>query len=338
MTFRLDDFGPGFCQTLVKLSGPVSGLLSNPTLLRGLGGVGAGAGVGALGGGAVGAVQGYRHARQRGEDRGSALLGAVKGVGGGAARGALLGGAGAGALEAGGIDAAKRLTSLPVAGAFGRFGQRQMHGLTGWTAKGFGNTEGVRSLGLGASHTAKHLEELNATGVVGRELEQAQKAHAAAVKSESMGLSHLPGTLRSLATSPIETVKAGLKEQWHAGGHGTKALIAIPAAMSVGGAVKKEFSGDRTPEEKKGRLGRIAGQVAGLAPLAMSGGMPIATQVAAQMGAEKMISKFKKPQYGALGQNPAPPETHPMGPGLASPVERQYSDRATGNVNVGESS
>lgn len=108
------------------------------------GGIGAGAGLGAAGGGAVGAgagaLHGYQEAKEKGE---SGFAGALTGAGGGAYRGALIGGAGGAALGATGGRASRALAGVAEGASGGlspaaiaRFGQRQLHSVTGLTPGG----------------------------------------------------------------------------------------------------------------------------------------------------------------------------------------------------------
>lgn len=119
----------------------------------GLGAVG-GAGIGAVGG----AVSGYRKAREEGQGMAGALASGAMGAGSGAFKGGLVGGAlgAAGGAAAGhlnpqlGSALAKQENAV---GKVSRFGQRQLHGLTGWTPEG-----GLRSIHGGAHQQVQALE------------------------------------------------------------------------------------------------------------------------------------------------------------------------------------
>jgi hypothetical protein len=91
-----------------------------------------GTAAGTLGGAGLGVVRDYREARRQGASAGQSVLHGFGGAVSGAKKGALLGaglGAGAGLLARGDISGlAQRGGAL---GATARFGQRQVHGLTG---------------------------------------------------------------------------------------------------------------------------------------------------------------------------------------------------------------
>ena len=181
MTATLESLGSEFCRSLEKMAGP----MLQAAVQRGLGGVGAGAGVGALAGAGIGTAMGYRQARQEGAGRGQALAQGLSRAGRGAVRGALVGGAGLGALQAGGVapGLAGSLTRAPsLVGSAARMGQRQVHGLTGWTPKGFGSAEGLRQIGGGSATAEKALEKAwssdstKGLGGAAKQLQAARKA------------------------------------------------------------------------------------------------------------------------------------------------------------------
>lgn len=313
-----------FQDELAKTAGPAL----QAAIQRGLGGLGAGAGMGALGGGLVGAVHGYRKARQEGGGVGESLAAGVGQVGKGALRGAAVGGLGLGVAQAAGRvpGLAEKLTQIPYAGAFSRFGQRQVHGLTGWTPKGFGNAEGIQALGLGSSEAQKELLDRWRRNAP---LASAQTYHAAARRAEDMGLTNIPGFAKSLVKDPLDTIATGVQQQWHQGGLGTKALLIGAPAMSLAHHIKSRNDPERRTNIKNDLLGLS------LLPF---GSMPMGTQMLAQAGLGKLLVRKRQqqqPQYSSLGQNPAPPETNSAATGLASPVEHQYSDRASGNIQFG---
>ena len=129
--------------------------------------VGSMAGVGAVGGAAVGGLSGgissYRDARRQGAGGGQAVLSGVMGAGSGATKGALVGGAlgaGGGAI-AGHLNPQLGTQMAEMSGGLlsnqvgkvSRFGQRQLHGLTGWTPE-----KGLQSIHGGAHQAAQALE------------------------------------------------------------------------------------------------------------------------------------------------------------------------------------
>lgn len=313
-----------FHREFLKIAAPavmetLARTLGNPELRaavqRGLGGLGAGAGLGGLVGAAAGGVHGYREAKQQGAGTGDAVLHGLLRAPGGAGKGALLGSLGLGALEAAGAipGAAGAATKAPgILGSAARFGQRQVHGLTGWTPRGFLDTEGARAIGAGTPLGNK----------------PSAKAMAAAGRAQELGITSLPGFARSFMKQPVETIRAGVGHQWHAGSKLDKAMmVGLPAA-----AAASEFA--RDPE---GRGGRLAGNAVQLGSLAL-GPVPLAGQLAAGAAGNAAVRRVMKPKGGTqaseLGQNPAPPETASTANGLATPVERQYSDRAIGEIPV----
>lgn len=293
-------------------------------LQRGLGGAGAGAGAGGLIGAGIGGLGGYHEARREGAGVGGALLHGVGGAAQGATTGALVGGAGLGALEAAGATPGLygRLAGAkgPV-GTAARFGQRQVHALTGWTPKGFFAPEGARQMGAGAADAVAHA----AKGGPG-----ADKALHAAERAEAMGISSLPGFARSVREHGLgKTMAAGAADQWHSGGTTGKLLaVGVPAA-TVAGELGRE--GD----EKKGRAGRLLGAAGQVGAMSL-GTLPIAGTLAVNAATRKLTNAagHLRGRASEVGHTPAPPETSPSANGLASPVERIYSDRATGEVPV----
>lgn len=214
-------------------------------------GAGSGAGIGAMGGAglgtAVGGVRGYQEAREQGAGRGIAALSGVGGAVGGGIKGALLGaGAGAGAGALAGKLRPEMVTRLaretaekggPI-GASSRFGQRQLHQLTGWQPKEVLGPKGKYIPGIeqlrGGAYAARsrveaaekalkdsargkvpltYLEKVKSklTGMnpeevgkmtskrVSGEAARARKALPHAEKAQEMGLTNFPGYLKGVA-------------------------------------------------------------------------------------------------------------------------------------------
>ena len=169
---------------------------------------------------------------------------------------------------------------------------------------------------------AQHKAVVKAT----KEFRGAEKGLEAAQKAEDMGLTNLPGYVKSMVKNgPGKTLKAGLAEQWHGVGPVGKSLMVGLPAMSVGGELARESKpGERGRVSRAGeRLGEIA---------YMMGPVPLA----GQMVAHTAISKGGK-GIGALFDRkpkqpksvPAPPSLEPAG-GEAVPGETIVSDRAMG--------
>lgn len=311
----------------------------SPAVGRTLGGIGSGLGAGAVigagAGGLVGGVKSYRRARQEGASVGSAassgLGGALSGATGGAAKGALIGAAGLGTAAALGKAPAMagKLTQMngPL-GAGARFGQRQVHAVSGWTPEG-----GIRSIRGGAYSAAERLGKAQkATGPeAAKELAAATKSHGAAEKAEQMGLTSLPGYAKALVNKDTgglvnnvgKVFRAGAAEQWHAGGAVNKAMmVGVPAAALAGELGQKDVKGGPGKLERAGRhLGELG---------MMMGPIPLAGQMvagAALSGAGGRIGR-------ALDKTrrPPPPTNTPSPSGMESAAaEHSYSDRATGN-------
>lgn len=271
------------------------------------GAAGAGMGVGALGGGLVGAgvqgVRGYQQAKEQGATGREALLeGAAKGLKGagtGAAIGAGLGGA---AGLAGGSKA-RELASRAVQGgnpvaAASRFGQRQLHSVTGYanasTPEGLAQLRSMRAGAYGAKGRADAARQVmrnmrqqgnadpKAVRKAALELQKAQRGLRAAETAEGMGLTSLPGYLKSLATNPAATLRAGMAEQWHGSGLTGKAMVTGLPAMSVAGELASS-----TQEGGPGKMER-AGKAA-LGSLAYGAApMPIVGMSALAGGASRL--------------------------------------------------
>jgi len=260
-----------------------------------LGGI-AGAGMGAIGGG-VGA---YRQAREEGAGGGdaarAALSGTLGGVGKGLAAGAALGGAAG--LAGGG--AARGLVRRMSGGqgalsSVSRFGERQMHGLTGALPAGMGRAEGLKAMGMGSSQGLESLRAAEegakkfkglkpadiadkatrkaAKKALGKE-ETAGKVYGHQKALEEMGATSVPGYLKAMATGNAgQVLKHSLGESWHGAGGGLGgwaqrgATFGLPAYMAGRAAMGPD-------DETMGR-GQRAGQALGMAAMGLTGGVPI---------------------------------------------------------------
>lgn len=312
-------------------------------------GNGMGAGAGALGalGAARGALKGWHEDRAQGGGAGEAALhalgGAAKGGLGGAAIGALGGAAlsGAGALASPELAAraAGALEGGPGAiGALSRFGQRQVHGLTGWTPEG--GLDAIRGGAWGQRHnvdTARAAtqeafgkvrlgDEASINHAAGKvkALKGAERARDAAVDVESRGMTSIPGSLSAIRKDPAGALAAGAKQQWHGSTAAEKALlVGLPAAqLGMAAAGHDQNKGERIGEN-------IGGLVGGLA----FGGAPLAGQLAGGIGAGlagKMIGRgvdHLRPQHGIVNRKP---ELEPVNTESHVPVERNMSSAAQG--------
>jgi hypothetical protein len=331
------------------------------------GAVGSGVGAGVLGGGTLGAgvggVRDYVEAKRQGATTGQAVGAGLGGALSGGYKGLLMGGA-AGGL-AGGIGAArgiapgmaKKLTEMrgPV-GAFARSGQRNVHGLTGWTPKG-----GISSI-RGGSYAAREAKK--SVGTLRQVREAAEKADpsllqrmrgmspeevrriarskgeakvrtatkgvAAARKAERMGLTSLPGYAKSMREHGVgKTLATGFKEQWHAGGPLGKAMALYPGYEIGQAALGKGEPGGPGRAE---RVGRSLGSLAFATPLPALTAMAAAGGISSAGGAAgKGIGKLRRKKK-PLGQNPAAPSLQSEG---TEAVERHYTPAALGQAPEG---
>jgi hypothetical protein len=305
----------------------------SPVLARVAPALGSGAGAGGLlglaGGAGYGATKPYLEARRRGAGVGEAALHGLGGAFGGAAKGALLG-AGIGGLGLSGLAALGRGTGVagrlaagggPL-GAAARFGQRQVHGVTGWTPEAGLRT--IRGGAWGAQQRARELRESVRKGkfkptwfqrvrgvpegeAAAKAQVSARKYLEAARKAEQMGLTSIPGYARSLAKQPVKTLKAGLGEQWHAmGPFGRSLIYGYPVVGTAGALAQRDEPGG------PGRMERLAEPLGALAY--GMGPLPIGTQLALAgalsgglKGVGKLTKKDRTPRRHAEPPGPVEP-------------------------------
>lgn len=276
------------------------------------GGVGSGAGIGAAigatGGALSGAKDAYTEARESGAGRGQSALhaagGALRGAAGGGAKGlaagALVGGAAGLARPAQTLGASKALGALDSPfGSAARFGQRQVHGLTGWTP---GGSKSVDALRLGANEDVK-----------------------------AMGLTSVPGIAKALKEhGPAKVLKTSLKGQFDASPSSVALNLGVPALALAGSAM--------APEKENGpgrgeRAGRALGALGGMA--LVPSGIPMAAAAATGMAAEragafggKVIDRIRGRRE--VPQEPArPPASEPGDAGTIA-AERIHGPGITG--------
>lgn len=226
---------------------------------------GTGAALGGAGGALIGGYRAHRQAKEQGADGMGAGVSALSGALGGASRGAMLGagagvlaGAGAGALKS---NVAQKLVdgNYGIASSGARFGQRQLHALTGWTPKA-----GLESIRAGTYEARERLGNAVSNMGTGQEVERAEKALAAADKAKEMGLTNVPGYVKSLRDNGVmNTLRADVKNQWDGVGTGTKALMIGAPALGLAGAAMTPESVEAEGMGKGERIGRSIGQTAG---------------------------------------------------------------------------
>ena len=216
-----------------------------------------------------------------------------------------------------------------AAKSVGRFGQRQLHSLTGWTPKGFHNAQGIEGMRAGAFDAREAL----AKAKPGASKKGLRAALVANEKAQELGLTSLPGTVAALAKDP----KAALRAAWDQQVKGTtgfeKALtIGLPAAG---------LASDVLSEDDGHKGERIGSGVASTAAGILTGGMPLAGGMAAGLGASYLGGKAGK----LFDKKPAPPQSHVIGPtqappnpedskGHNMPIEREMSPAAQGRSEV----
>lgn len=259
------------------------------------GGIGAGALAGGLGGTTLGAIRGAHKAKEEG---GSALSGALggasKGLVQGAALGGLVGGVG-GALNPKAVEELAKKEHIWGSGA--RFGQRQVHGFTGWKPEG-----GLSAMGAGANNPP------------------------------GMELSSLPGYVKAIKEHGAKAIKADVANQWHSGGIASKALgVGLPATMLAAEVAKKE---NPTGPGKGESVGRgIGGTVGGFlgSSLPITGQMALGGAMGAAGGlAGRAVDRLR-------GRRSTPNQTTPPehSQGQHVPTERISSPAAMGQVPEG---
>lgn len=304
-------------------------------------GLGSGLGLGLAGGAAVGALKGgkeqYDAARANGQGVVSSLGHSIGGGLGGAVRGAGKGaliGMGAGAL--GGalaptqvIKGTRALSQAKnVAGDVANFGQRQVHGLTGW--KPGGSTSSVESIGAGAAGARSALGKAVAGKSPG-DVSRARDALSAAEKAQKMGLTSLPGVAKSLKNNGIlPTVAAGAKEQWKSSPTWQKALmVGLPGASVAGTLAKKD------PENGPGkgeRIGRTLGGTLGysMAPLSLVASTVLGGALEHAGGlAGKGIDRLRGKRPAVPQEPTRPPATEPGDTGMHA-TERVFGSGYNG--------
>jgi hypothetical protein len=329
----------GFVEQLSKEA------LAGNAIQAGLGsGLGLGLGAGLAVGGAHGLVKGYREARGQGQGIGaSAVHGLQRGLGG-AARGAMVGSLAGGALgaAAGGMrpqavqDLTKGLAAKNnTAGSFSRFGQRQVHSLTGWAPGG--TAKSVESIGAGAAGPraalAKAMEAGNPV-----EVARAKATLGATEKAQEMGLTSLPGIAKSIGREGLlPTAKAGLHAGWAGASPRMKALMVGLPAMQAVQALRAPGGENGQGMGKGERIGRLAGGTLGTmaAPLSLAGSLALSSALergggAIGKGVDRMRRGGQQPVPSHVPHEPArPPATEPGDTGQVA-TERVFGSGYSG--------
>jgi hypothetical protein len=206
-----------------------------------------------------------------------------------------------------------------AAGALGRFGQRQLHSLTGWTPKG----------GLEPLRMASH----GSTG----------PARDALVKAEQMGLTSIPGVAKAVGKHGLLPVlRAGGAAQWHGTSPGMKALmVGLPAAGMAHAAIAQPPPGQSREESIGHEVGNLVGGIAG-APMPIIGsavlgeGLGQAGKVIGR-GVHKARTMLMRPQSSLHPNGSFPRQSTDLTTetGQAAPSETIMTARAGGGAGGG---
>lgn len=298
-------------------------------------GFGSGAGMGAVMGaglgGVLGSVKSYQDAREQGASAGGAIGAGLRGGAVGALKGTAMGTLTGGAAGAAAPALAQRAAKAPILGAASRFGQREVHSLTG-----VGDAAYVRSIGGGAADARDALVSAtkglrDAPDAAGRakameSVRRARTSFQAAQKAEEAGLTSIPGYVKGLLKDPLGTIQTGAKAQWHNSG---PLMRAVMFGAPVAGAAHELHKNQRDGEArgKFERAGRAFGGAASgaMAPLALSGDLAAGGLLATGFG-----------RLGRLADNatrrrrPAQSIEQEPGGGSVVPSENIVSDRAAG--------
>lgn len=310
-------------------------------------GLGLGLGTGLVTGGTLGGVRAYRSAREQGQSRAQALGASVGGGMGGALRGGAKGaliGAGTGAVAGLAsptkvIGATKTLaTKDNQLGSFSRFGQRQVHSLTGWRPGG--STKSVEGIGAGAAGPRKALADAVAGKGSPKEVARATQALNATEKAQKMGLTSLPGIAKSVGKEGLlPTAKAGLHAGWAGSSPKMKALmVGLPAAQAASTLTAPKEPGKPGPGKGE-QIGRLAGGTLGsmAAPISLAGGLVLSTALeraggAAGKGLDRLRGRGQPPVPTQVPHEPSrPPASEPGDSGQVA-TERVFGTGYSGGV------
>lgn len=264
---RLRPCLPGFHDELEKMAGPLGTFIAKNHGALGSAGalLGHGAALGAAVGGLHSAYKGYQDAKEQGAGTGSAAIAGLAGGLGGALHGSTIGGVlGGGAGFALGKMSPEKAETLRKAlssterrvGALGRFGQRQVHGLTGWTPSEGLSSDAIRGGTWGAERAAH--------GAAGTSnFDKLDAAHQLQKKVVREGLDNIPGVLSAMkGPNRLDAAKTLLHHSWTNGDALMKAQM-LMAPLGVAGALM--LPGDNKGEQVGASVGNLAGTMASTA-------------------------------------------------------------------------
>lgn len=273
--------------------------------------------------GLIGSLAGGGLNYMRAKQQGAQGVDALKAMG----RGALVGG-GLGAAGGAGLAAA-----LPnVGGAISRFGQRELHGLTGWKPQGglAAMRAGSWEARQGMEQAAKALQGAQGAEAVAKARKGMQAAKAqlqAASKVESMGMTSIPGMVRAVKEHGAVPVFRAAGEQMLRGQHPAMSAVQVGLPLAMVGAsamrTKHDAEGGMSRAQDIGyNTGQAIGGVLGT-PLPMVGGAVLGEALGrVGKGVGTVVDKFRR--------KPVQSATEPTNNGQNTPTERIYSDRAMG--------
>ena len=272
-----------------------------------------------LGGAAMGAYQ----------NDDNRIGGALGGAWRGALAGGMIGGAGRVYRDARLMNptlSGGRALAKHMGGELADFGRRTVHGLTGaYNPAEIGMTstqaakKETRLLGARLKDQLQHVtdpaERANLIDAARTSIKSVREGGRAGDKAIAMGVTHLPGTVRGLASSKTrgDTAKYLGKQMIGGGGlMGTAMGVGVPLGFGAYDLMQgdESASGGRTVPQKIVNLG------VGTATGAMMGGMPMGSQLAAQMGIDqvvmpkvldatkKLTSRSAQPVTSAPGEGP----------------------------------
>lgn len=272
--FDFNTLKPGLDAARKSMMSPNAGLLA-----------GVGAKYAPLAVGGYKAYKGYRDAKDRGEDTGSAVLQGAMGGLSGAMTGALAGtaaGAGAGML----LKNNKTLQGLAGANKeLTNKGLRQVHGFTGFApeVKGMNRTEALHSIGIGHNletaakqveeHTNNYQQALQSGDVAAAakakaSMTSAQRAHKALGDAHNFygpgeGLTSLPAYAKGLVRDPVRTITTAGKEMMAGGGDTSSNWRYIPLGMAGLGALSLPGQLHNAGKDGNPGKGEVIGNFAG---------------------------------------------------------------------------
>lgn len=228
-----------------------------------------------------------------------------------------------------------------VAKSVGNFAKRQVHGVTGWTPRGFMNPAGIEEIGAGVAPAKRQLMEAMTHGDK-KAIRLAKDSVSANQRVQDLGLTSLPGYAKALwnPATRKEVVPASIAQQFKGTPGWERAVTVGLPAVDLAANIATPDDPDHPTKGK--RLGAsIAGTAAGLA----TGSLPFVGSLAAGAAASavggelgKDVDKFravrrqvrKAPPRDMHVQPPPPPEESrgQSGP----PVERNMSPSAAGQA------